>query len=72
MIYKIYYQATNTQNPKRENTHSLYLEADNLPEARLAVESNTEYNVEHIEELSEAALNYEKQSLGERFKLTEF
>ncbi|QIL50680.1 DNA-dependent RNA polymerase auxiliary subunit epsilon family protein [Weissella coleopterorum] len=72
MIYKIYFQPTKTQNPKRESTKSLYLEASDLPAARLAVESKTDYNVEQIEELSEAALTYEQQSLGERFKLTEF
>ncbi|EJF33928.1 RNA-binding protein [Weissella koreensis KCTC 3621] len=72
MIYKVYFQPTKTQNPKRESTKSLYIETPDLPTARLAVETNTEYNVEQIEELSEAALTYEQQSLGERFKLTEF
>jgi len=28
MIYKIYYQETKDRNPKREQTHSLYIEAD--------------------------------------------
>lgn len=70
MIYKVYYQPTKTQNPKRETTHSLYLDAENLPAARMAVESNTPYNVEFIEELSEKALAYEQQSPS--FKLTEF
>ncbi len=70
MIYKIYYQPTQFENPKRENTKSLYLEASSLSEARLAIESNSPYNVEFIEELSDKALEYEKNTTD--FKLTEF
>lgn len=70
MIFKVYYQPTKTQNPKRESTQSLYIDAADQPAARLAVESNTDYNVELIEQLSEKALAYEQQSPN--FKLTEF
>ena len=28
MIYKVYYQETKIRNPKREDTKSLYMEAD--------------------------------------------
>jgi len=70
MIFKVYYQPTKTQNPKRENTQSLYIDAADQPAARLAVESNTDYNVELIEQLSEKALAYEQQSPN--FKLAEF
>ena len=70
MIFKVYYQPNTFQSPERENTHSLYLDATDLPAARLAVESNTDYNVEHIEQLSEKALACEQQSPD--FKLTEF
>ncbi|TYC48194.1 DUF1447 family protein [Weissella muntiaci] len=70
MIYKVYYQPNKIQNPKRENTMSLYVDMDSMPAARLAVESNTEYNVEFIEELSEKALAYEQTTAD--FKLTEF
>ena len=70
MVFKVYYQPTKKINPRRANTESLYLEADSEPEARVLVESNTEYNVEFIEELSDAALAYEKESPA--FKLTEF
>ncbi len=70
MVFKVYYQPTKKINPRRENTESLYLEADSEPEARVLVESNTEYNVEFIEELSDAALEYEKESPA--LKLTEF
>lgn len=70
MIYKVYYQPTKFQNPKRENTKSLYLDADSQPAALMTVEANTEYNVEFIEELSDKALVYEQQNAD--FKLTEF
>ncbi|WP_134645250.1 DNA-directed RNA polymerase subunit epsilon [Weissella cibaria] len=70
MIFKVYYQPTKTQNPKRENTQSLYIDAADQPVARFSVESNTDYNVELIEQLSEKALAYEQQSPN--FKLTEF
>ena len=70
MIFKVYYQPTKKINPRRENTLSLYLEADSEPEARVLVESNTEYNVEFIEELSDADLAYENED--QAFKLTEF
>lgn len=70
MIFKVYYQPTKKENPKRENTHVLYFEAKDEVEARYLVEQNTEYNVEFIEGLSEAALEYEKQSVN--YKLTEF
>lgn len=70
MIYKIYYQDTKIRNPKREDTHSLYLDAQNEPEARALAEGNTEFNIEYIEELSEKALEYEQQSPD--FKITKF
>ncbi|OJF03793.1 hypothetical protein BKY29_04375 [Weissella confusa] len=70
MIFKVYYQPTMKQNPKRENTQSLYIDAVDQPAARLAVETNTDYNVELIEQLSEKAFAYEQKSPN--FKLTEF
>ena len=70
MIFKVYYQPSKKINPRRENTESLYLEADSEPEARILVENNTEYNIEFNEELNDAALAYEKESPA--FKLTEF
>ena len=70
MIFKVYYQPSNKVNPRRENTEVLYLDTDSEVNARLLVESNTEYNVEFIEGLDEATLAYEKESPN--FKLTEF
>ena len=70
MIFKVYYQPSKKVNPSRENTEVLYLDTDSEVNARLLVESNTEYNVEFIEGLDEATLAYEKESPN--FKLTEF
>ncbi|GEA94124.1 DNA-directed RNA polymerase subunit epsilon [Weissella viridescens] len=70
MIFKVYYQESKQRNPKREDTHSLYLDVPDQPTARREVEKNTDYNVEQIEQLSEKALAYEQQSPD--FKLTEF
>ena len=70
MIYKIYYQATKDRNPKREQTHSLYIEADDAVIARRLVEQNTPYNIEFVQELDEKHLAYEKENAD--FKLAEF
>ncbi|GEK28452.1 DNA-directed RNA polymerase subunit epsilon [Furfurilactobacillus siliginis] len=70
MIFKVYYQETKVRSPKREDTKSLYLDAENEAAAMTAVESNTEYNVEYIEPLEGNALDYEQQSAS--YKLTEF
>lgn len=69
MIFKVYYQPSKRINPRRENTEVLYLDTDSEVNARLLVESKTEYNVEFIEGLDEDTLNYEKESPN--FKITE-
>ncbi|OYS82610.1 hypothetical protein CBG04_07410, partial [Limosilactobacillus reuteri] len=38
MTFKVYYQADKTKRPVRENTQSLYIEADSEAEALLMVE----------------------------------
>ncbi len=45
MTFKVYYQADKTKRPVRENTQSLYIEADSEAEALLMVEHNTDYNM---------------------------
>ena len=70
MIFKITYQPTKTEAPRRENTLALYIEASDKVEARRLVDENTEYNVEFIQELDEKHLAYEKQN--PKFKLTVF
>ncbi|KRM90747.1 DNA-directed RNA polymerase subunit epsilon [Liquorilactobacillus cacaonum] len=70
MIYKVFYQPTMKINPRRENTQSLYVEADSEVIARSTVEEQTTFNIEYLEELSPKALEYEQQNPS--FKITEF
>lgn len=70
MVYKVYYQESMERNPKREYTQSFYLEADNQADAYAMAQKNTDYNIETVEELSDAALVYEQADL--EFKLTTF
>lgn len=70
MIYKVLYQEDKKQTPRREETKSLYLEASSQIEALKAVEDNTQYNIEFIQELSGDFLEYEQKNPD--FKLTEF
>ncbi len=69
MIYKIYYQETKDRNPKREQTHSLYIEADDAVIARRLVEQKTPYNIEFVQELDEKHLARKENA---DFKLAEF
>ncbi|MBO0412814.1 DNA-dependent RNA polymerase auxiliary subunit epsilon family protein [Enterococcus hulanensis] len=70
MIYKVYYQETKDRNPKREQTQSLYLEAENEEVVHNLLRENTPYNVEYIQLLEGNHLEYEKENAD--FKLTEF
>ncbi|KIS03061.1 DNA-directed RNA polymerase subunit epsilon [Paucilactobacillus wasatchensis] len=70
MVFKVFYQETKVRNPKRETTHSLYVETDSEAQARIIVEKNTTYNIEYIEGLSKAALEYEQKEPD--FKLSKF
>ncbi|MGM9910594.1 MAG: DNA-dependent RNA polymerase subunit epsilon [Lacticaseibacillus absianus] len=70
MIYKVLYQKNKIVNPRRETTQTLYMEADNVAEARTLVEQNTPYNIELIQELTGNSLKYEQEHAD--FKLTTF
>lgn len=70
MIFKVFYQETKIRNPKREQTHSLYIEAADDVAARALVEQNTPYNIEYVQALEGNHLDYEKENAD--FKLTEF
>lgn len=61
MIYKVYYQESNQEVPRRENTKALYVEAESIVEAREKISSNTPYNIEFIQEISDAFLEYEEE-----------
>ena len=56
MIYKVLYQTSELDNPRREFTHSLYMDAESSIAVREAVEKNTDYNIEFIQELDEKHL----------------
>lgn len=70
MTFKVYYKPDATKRPVRENTQSLYIEADSEAQALLLVEENTDYNIEFVEQLDDKALEYEKQNPN--FKITKF
>ena len=70
MTFKVYYPPDATKRPVRENTQSLYIEADSEAQALLLVEENTDYNIEFVEQLDDKALEYEKQNPN--FKITKF
>lgn len=70
MIFKVYYQKTKERNPKREETQSLYIEAQDEVEARKRIEDNTPYNIEYIQLLEDSHLDYEKENAD--FKLVAF
>ncbi len=68
MIFKVYYQAITTEVPIRENTKTLYVEAESVRAVRQLLKKEP-YNVEQVEEISGAYLEYEKQQ--EDFKVLE-
>lgn len=70
MIFKVNYQETKLRNPKREDTKTLYLEAETVVAARAIVEQNTPYNIEFVQQIDGKYLEYEKTSPD--FKLVEF
>lgn len=70
MIFKITYQTSKSEVPRRETTRALYLEAANIVEARKKIEKNTPYNVEFVQPLEGAFLEYEQNSPN--FRLTSF
>lgn len=70
MIFKITYQETKIRNPKREETKTLYLNAETEIEARHLVEQNTPFNIEFVQPVDGKHLAYEQKSPD--FTLTEF
>ncbi|MGO4929069.1 DNA-directed RNA polymerase subunit epsilon [Fundicoccus sp. Sow4_D5] len=62
MIFKVIYQESKLQIPNREKTKSMFLEADSLIEAREKLANNTPYNIELVQEVSGAHLEYEREN----------
>lgn len=61
MIYKVYYQESLNEIPVRENTKTLYLEANSEREVRQNLKGRN-YNIELIQLLEGNYLEYEKNS----------
>ncbi|QGH34372.1 DUF1447 family protein [Gracilibacillus salitolerans] len=61
MIYKVLYQENASEIPVREHTKSLYIEATSEREVRDSLKEK-QINIEFIQLLSEAHLQYEQQS----------
>ncbi|KXH79843.1 DNA-dependent RNA polymerase subunit epsilon [Sporosarcina sp. HYO08] len=59
MIYKIYYQENMHQIPVRENTKSMYVEADSERAVRKKLKSRG-YNIEFIQLIEGEHLEYEQ------------
>lgn len=68
MIFKVYYQEDVLNVPIRENTRTIYVEGESIRDVRQKLKSEP-YNVERVEEITGAYLNYEKQQ--EDFKVLE-
>ncbi|WP_042145106.1 DNA-dependent RNA polymerase subunit epsilon [Paucisalibacillus sp. EB02] len=61
MIFKVIYQESSYEVPIRERSKSLYVEAESEKEVRLKLKDR-ELNIEFIQPLKEAHLEYEKKS----------
>jgi len=68
MIYKVYYQDSKLEMPVREKTNLMYFEAENERAVRKMLKDQ-QINIEYVQLLEGAYLEYEKQS--EHFKLQE-
>ena len=62
MIFKVIYQESKLQIPNRDKTKAMFLEADSLIEAREKLANNTPYNIELVQEVSGAHLEYEREN----------
>ncbi|RKQ37343.1 DNA-dependent RNA polymerase subunit epsilon [Oceanobacillus halophilus] len=63
MIFKVLYQELADEIPVRERTKSLYVEAESVRQVRdKLIEKGYKINIEHIQQLDEAHLEYEKKS----------
>lgn len=60
MIFKVYYQEFLKQVPVRENTKTLYVEADSERDVRTKI-ADRNFNVEYIEAVEGNYAEYEKQ-----------
>ncbi|MEK3887126.1 DNA-dependent RNA polymerase subunit epsilon [Bacillus sp. FSL K6-3431] len=61
MIFKVYYQENEAEIPVRENTKTLYLDAENERAVRHILKDRP-INIEYVQLIDGAYLEYEKQS----------
>lgn len=61
MIFKVLYQESADTPPIREYTKSLYLEAESVRDVYTKI-ADRNINIEHIQLLDDAHLEYEKKS----------
>lgn len=61
MIFKVLYQDLSTEVPVRERTKTLYIKADSVKDVRRKLIGRN-HNIEFIQVLNDAHLEYEKQS----------
>ncbi|WP_213422376.1 DNA-dependent RNA polymerase subunit epsilon [Bhargavaea massiliensis] len=61
MIYKVYYQENMHEVPVRENTKTMYVEAESVRAVRAGLKERELY-IEHIQALEDGHLEYEKKS----------
>ncbi|HHY73922.1 MAG TPA: DNA-dependent RNA polymerase auxiliary subunit epsilon family protein [Bacillus bacterium] len=66
MVFKVFYQELKTEVPVRERTQTLYIEAESEKDVRAKL-AERNLNVEYIQKLDQAHLEYEQQS--EKFVL---
>ncbi|MFS4084296.1 DNA-directed RNA polymerase subunit epsilon [Aerococcus urinaeequi] len=62
MIFKVTYQDSLAEVPRRESTHTMYVQAETKREVRAQLENETPYLVEFIQPLEGAHLEYEQQN----------
>lgn len=61
MIFKVLYQETKSEAPRREHTKAMYVEAASVSEVRQHLSANKPYMVESIAEIDGEHLAYEKE-----------
>jgi DNA-dependent RNA polymerase auxiliary subunit epsilon len=61
MIYKVYFQTSLTEVPIRENTQTVYVEAETINDVRKKL-ADRKYNIEYIQEINGKFLEYEKDT----------
>ncbi|MFC4320351.1 DNA-dependent RNA polymerase subunit epsilon [Litchfieldia salsa] len=61
MIFKVYFQEQANEVPVRENTKTVYLEAESERDVRIKL-ADRKINIEYIQKVENAHLEYEQQN----------